>query len=400
MIAHLAWLLLLCILLLAGCVTDSPSAGVDSLAPNDHPNLDDLWSGRAEFVVDNRATGLPMGESETLMLDDGRLLSYIHASGPSAGVVDQCGDPVVFPGCVVLLASEDGGRTFSPADPSGRPSAGQSPICLIPCRQCPCDSQIDHIDQQQYPQVIRQVNERGEAWLMSYEYRANTFLRRSSDGLNWSLPEEVPLTGIWADWLMDCRPEEKIGEHPHAGQTYDCLVGSPPGLAMARNQFGEDELYLFVGLGQNPGSMGCYRGAPGSPAALLRKCDNNPLFTGSPAYGPENLSGPQANTAFEFRTVSSADLLKVGERFYMFYEGVRGPGAGDAGDTQFGLGLARSVTDQLDGPWERFPDNPILVDLPGNVGLGHADVIVIDGQTVLFTSLDGQTRSRLTLKWR
>ncbi len=355
-------------------------------------HLDDLWSGRAEFVVDNRATGLPMGESDTLLLDDGRLLSYIHASGPSAGVVDQCGDPVVFPGCVVLLASEDGGHTFSPADPSGRPSAEQSPICLIPCRQCPCDSQIDHIDQQQYPQVIRQVNERGEAWLMTYEYRANTFLRRSSDGLNWSLPEEVPLTGIWADWLMDCRPEEKIGEHPHAGQTYDCLVGSPPGLAMAPNQFGEDELYLFVGLGQNPGSMGCYRGAPGSPAALLRKCDHNPLFTGSPAYGPENLSGPQANTAFEFRTVSSADLLKVGERFYMFYEGVRGPGAGDAGDTQFGLGLARSVTDQLDGPWERFPGNPILVDLPGNVGLGHADVIVIDGQTVLFTSLDGQTR--------
>ena len=235
---------------------------------------------------------------------------------------------------------------------------------------------------------------------MAYEYRANTFLRRSQNGVDWSLPEEAPMTGIWADWLMQCRPEERIGVHPYAEQTYDCLVGSPPGLVVASNEFDEEELYLFVGLGQNPGSMGCYRGAPGTPAPLLRKCDHNPLFTGSLDYGPANSAGPDANPAFDFRTISSADLLNVGDRFYMFYEGVRGPDQGDAGDTQFGLGLARSLTDQIDGPWENFAGNPILVDLPGNVGVGHADVVVIDGQTVLYTSLDGEVRSRLVLQWR
>jgi hypothetical protein len=41
-----------------------------------------------------------------------------------------------------------------------------------------------------------------------------------------------------------------------------------------------------------------------------------------------------------------------------------------------------------------------LVDLPGNIGLGHADLVVLDGQTLLYTSLDGVTRSRLALVWK
>ncbi len=70
-----------------------------------------------------------------------------------------------------------------------------------------------------------------------------------------------------------------------------------------------------------------------------------------------------------------------------------------AGDTQFTLGLARSVTAAIDGPWETYPGNPILVDLPGNVGVGHADVLVHEGLTWLYTSLDGEMRSRLLLVW-
>ncbi len=58
------------------------------------------------------------------------------------------------------------------------------------------------------------------------------------------------------------------------------------------------------------------------------------------------------------------------------------------------------MTGQIDGPWETYPGNPILVDLPGNVGVGHADLIVIQGQTLLYTSLDGQKRSRLALVWK
>jgi hypothetical protein len=146
--------------------------------------------------------------------------------------------------------------------------------------------------------------------------------------------------------------------------------------------------------------MGCYVGAVTTPAEQFVRCQHNPLFVGAADYGPLETKSAEANPYFDFRTISSAEVQQVGARFYMLYEGVRGPGPGDAGDTQFGLGLARSLTDQIDSPWEKYPGNPILVDLPGNVGLGHADLIVLHGQTVLFTSLDGVTRSKLNLVWK
>jgi hypothetical protein len=179
---------------------------------------------------------------------------------------------------------------------------------------------------------------------------------------------------------------------------YECLAGGPPGLFVDG-----DTLYVFVALGQNPGAMGCFAAPVGAAGADFYRCAANPLFTGADSYGPEEGRGAAANVHFDFRTISSAEVVRLGDdaeaRYYMLYEGVRGPGPGDGGDTQFGLGLARSTTAQIDGPWEKYPGNPLLVDLPGNIGLGHADVVVIDGRTYLYTSLDGVTRSRLLLQW-
>lgn len=84
----------------------------------------------------------------------------------------------------------------------------------------------------------------------------------------------------------------------------------------------------------------------------------------------------------------------------MLYEGARGPGSGDAGDSQCALGLARSLTGRIDGLWEKYTANPILVDLPGNIGLGHADIPVIEGQTILYTALEKDRRNRLSLVWK
>jgi len=384
-------------LILAGCtLREEPESDVE---PNStavqFPTLDDFWDGDAEFQVDVADTGLPMGESDTVVLSDGRYRAYVHASDRSLGVVDSCGAPVEFPGCLVAFESADQGRTFQPL----RDAAGEV-TCMVPCRSCPCDSRRDHVDQQQYPRVVRQKldDASGRAdWTLVYEYRGSVFVRSSQDGLVWSDAEQLPQTGTWRTWLMPCRTEEAIGPHPFASADYDCLVGGPPGLAIVNDDV-LPRLYVFVGLGQNPGSMGCYRGLLGSQAALLRKCENNPLFTGSANYGEG--SGPAANEFFDFRTISSADVAQVGGRYYMFYEGVRGPEEGAAGDTQFALGLARSLTGEIDGPWETYARNPILVDLPGNVGVGHADVVVDGGETILFTSLDGETRSRLVLQWK
>lgn len=403
------WTLCCCGLIAACAGPVSHSPGGETLYPQPdksiistasaHPTLADFWRGEAHFEIDVVDTGLPLGESDTLVMENGDLWSFIHASRQSAGIVDQCGDPVEFPGCVVIMESQDEGRTFTPQTAiSGEED--KTLTCQIPCRQCPCTSKEDQIDQQQYPQIARRRDGKGATdWIMVYEYRANNMMRRSTDGLNWSPAEELPLTGIWNEWLMPCREEERIGPHPNAGAPYDCLVGSPPGITLAEGADapGEAEVYIFVGLGQNPGSMGCYRGEPGAPAATFRKCAQNPLFTGAASYGPLEATGAAANPHFDFRTISSADVITVDDRHYMLYEGVRGPAPGAAGDTQFGLGLARSLTGQIDGPWETFPGNPILVDVPANVGLGHADLIIINGQTALYTSLDGEVRSRLVL---
>ncbi|MBU0494565.1 MAG: hypothetical protein KKB13_22185, partial [Chloroflexi bacterium] len=282
--------------------------------------------------------------------------------------------------------------------------------CLFECADCPCDSARDHVDQQQYPRVASN----GETMVLAYEYRARVMLRRSVDGLRWSAPEQVPRTGLWTLAMRDCEPAERIGDHPFTTRNADCLVGGPPGIYIEG-----DRLYVFVGLGRNPGSMGCYSGDVNAPAKELTKCENNPLFTGAAEYGPLDEQGPPTNPYFDFRIISSAEVQRIGDRYYMLYEGLRGPGPDDPGDTQFGLGLARSRTDQIDGPWEKYPGNPILTDLlqqpnsnvygnpdpanfttMGNIGLGHADLVVIDGQTILYTSLDGVTRDRLALIWQ
>ncbi len=354
----------------------------ESPGTHGHPTLADFWEGRAEFVVDVPITGLPMGESETIVMRNGEFWSYVHASAASAGIVDQCGAPVPFPGCTVIYRSTDGGRTFHPPNP---------PVCLFPCATCPCTSERDHIEQQQYPRVAYN----GTTLFLVYEYLGRTRLRRSTDGLIWSAPERVADTGIWKLWLRSCRAEERIGPHPFVPYDYECLAGAPPGIFTEGGR-----VYIFVGMGQNPGAMGCYVGAATTPGEGFMRCAHNPLFVGAREYGPLEEKGPATNPYFDFRTISSADVQRVGDRLYMVYEGVRGPGPGDHGDSQFALGVARSLTSQVDGPWEKFPGNPILVPLPGNVGLGHADLVVVQGQTWLYTSLDGVHRSRLVLVWK
>lgn len=349
------------------------------------PTLADLWAGRARFVVDVADTGLPMGESDTVTMSNGELWSFVHASDRSAGVVDSCGAAVAFPGCLVIYRSSDGGATFT--------LSGSPPVCQIPCRQCPCP-ESEHVRQQQYPRVHFD----GERLTLVYEYLGRVMVRRSPDAQAWTPPEHVADTTIWHLWFRDCVPAERIGRHPFVPFDYECLAGGPPGLYIE-----DGVLYVFTALGQNPSAMGCFLAPVDGAGADFRRCAANPLFVGAAAYGPEDATDAAANAHFDFRTISSAEVVKVGAgeaaRYYMLYEGVRGPGPGDPGDTQFGLGLARSLTGQIDGPWEKFPGNPLLVDLPGNIGLGHADLAVIDGRTYLYTSLDGVTRSRLLLQW-
>lgn len=378
--------------LLAGFLIALTQSEVDTLPPflprevaeagGRQPTLEDYWNGSADFVMDIEDTGLPMGESETIALRTGDVWSFVHASHQSAGVVDQCGDPVEFPGCMVIYKSKDGGKSFTLPDP----------VCQIECLQCPCDNFEDHPQQQQYPQVWWD----GRELRVVYEHVGRTILRRSHDLITWTYSDQVGETGFRPE-EMGCVSAETIGDHPHSPGffTDKCLAGGPPGLFVEG-----DTIYVFVALGLSPGSLGCFKGTLEQMPITFSRCDNNPLLEGIKEYGPHDGFGPDMNQWYDFRVSSSAEVHRVGDRYYMLYEGIRGPHEPYGDDSQFALAMARTVTDQIDGPWEKFAGNPILVDLPANVGLGHADIFVRNSVTYLYTSLDGDVRSRLRLTWK
>jgi hypothetical protein len=361
--------------------TPTPEIGFYPPPGREFATLDEFWNGRAEWLLEIWDVGLPLGESDSVQVGEFEFWSYLHASHQSAGVVDQCGDPVPFPGCTTLWRSTDAGRSFSL----------EEPVCLFPCAACPCDNRRDHIAQQQYPRVAQAED---GAWYLVYEFGAYNYLRTSADGLTWSGHAHIPGTWIWTFPYGPCAPYELIGRHPNifAELEWDCLAGGPPGIYVAG-----DELYVFVALGKAPGHMGCYRGDRRAGAAAMRECANNPLFGAELGYGPVDLTGAAANPYFEFRTISSADVVRLGERYYMVYEGVRGPSDPTVVDDQFALGLARSVGLAIDGSWEKYPENPIIMDLPGNVGLGHADLALVGEATYLYTTTSDTTRGRYVL---
>lgn len=361
--------------------------------PTTHPTLDDFWDGRAEWVLQHEDVGLPVGESDTLYRGNGVYWSYLHASYQSAQVIDSCGEPVAFPGCLTRWESTDGGNTFLlPVN-----------ACIIPCTRCPCDDQRDHHGNaihntraaaQQYPRVVYD----GDMWYMAYEWHSQVIIRRSTDGLVWSdWRYLVTPGGTYPSSVFPCDPIARIGEHPNIrGQVDDCLIGAPPGIYVEG-----DTLYIFVAAGSAPSHMRCYFGDKHGDLGVLQPCTTDPLFTSASTYGAIDVFGADANAYFDFRYVSSAEVMKVGDRYYMFYEGVRGPSELEFGrDNQFGLGLARTVGDAIDGEWEKYPHNPIIMDMDDNWGVGHADVLVVNGVTVMYTATSQTTRGKYVLMWR
>ncbi|MEL7235301.1 MAG: hypothetical protein AAGK74_12445 [Chloroflexota bacterium] len=357
------------------------------------PTLADFWEGRAEWVVDVYDVGLPVGESDTILRSDGELWSYLHASDRSAGIVDQCGQPVAFPGCTTLWRSTDGGTSFDIT----------APVCLMPCGSCPCTDDRDHITAQQYPRVAVVPDAAGniETAYMTYEWHAQTRFRTSPDGVNWSPGLAIRFPGgTFPSSFSPCSATETIGPHPNIeGQADDCLVGAPPGIYIEG-----ETVYVFVAAGSAPGNMRCYYGerrAVEADPLNFQLCEHDPLFSGAQEYGDPEIFGAAANEFFDFRYVSSAEVLKVGDRYYMAYEGIRGPDVLNRGwDTQFALGFARSVSNDIDGPWEKWEGNPALFPLSPNFGVGHADILVIEGETVMYTATSMSTRGRYVLRWR
>jgi hypothetical protein len=371
--------LLFCLFLICSGIFSFRMAAQEESAPK----LIDFWEGRADWVVDIYDVGLPIGESDTIAMEDGSYWSYLHASDRSEGILDQCGTPVEFPGCTTLWTSSDGGESFIIT----------TPVCLMACTTCPCDDDRDHITAQQYPRVVRAED---GLWYMAYEWHAQTILRRSEDGITWSDFEYIRIpNGVWGRDFYACDALEDIGEHPNIrGEGDVCLLGGPPGLYVEG-----DTLYVFVMLGSAPSHLRCYKGNRFGDLGELAPCATDPLFTGALEYGAIDVFGEEAEAYFNFRYISSADILKEGDYYYMSFEGIRGPSELEFGrDNQFGLGFARATV--LDSQWELFEGNPVVMGLVDNWGIGHADLLLIDGVTYMYSATSQETRGRYRLEWK
>lgn len=368
--------------LMAGCAFSGSPAPDQTRSANTSsaPSLADYWEGTAEWELEIDDTGLPFGESDTIIMPGGEWWAFLHASAESAGVVDSCGEAVEFPGCVTRWVSRDGGRSFSLPDNT----------CLLACNACPCNED-DLIWQQQYPRVAQSPD---SVYYLAFENNAAAWVSQSVDGLHWSRPRSVDETGIWTRAERGCTDAQDIGIHPAFEHEKDCMAGGPPGVyADAR------KLYIFVGLGQSPGHMGCYWAYRSAPYRFRRCFRGEPLLSGASEYGPLGLLGSEANPFFDFRFVTSADVIAQDGYFYMTYEGIRGPYDRVIGrDNQFGLGFARSP--HIESTWEKHPGNPALGGLADNWGVGHADLLEWEGVTYLITGTSEMTRGRYRLVWQ
>ena len=167
----------------------------------------------------------------------------------------------------------------------------------------------------------------------------------------------------------------------------------PPGIFISGYR-----LFEFVGLGQNPGHLGCFWSWL-SEVQDFFPCSANPLISGSPIYGPLDALGAAANPYFDFRFITSADVIRDGDYYYLSYEGIRGPSSPAAGrDNQFALGFARSMV--ISGQWEKYVGDPALQGVIDNWGIGHADLIVLNGVTYMYTGVPGNTRGRYKLVYK
>ncbi len=362
----------------APSVAAVPSPPAPDPASSVYASLADFWSGRADWVLQVPDTGLPVGESDTLYMGNNVYWAYLHASTRSAGIRDSCGNTVDFPGCVTRWVSTDGGRHFSLAEPR----------CIFKCNSCPCDDD-DQTWQQQYPRVTWAP---GRGYIMVYEHGAAAWISYSSDGVTWTRPRSIPGTGVWTLDVGACQPWMRIGPSPFFEHEKDCMAGGPPGLLVVGGR-----IYVFVGLGQNPGSMGCFSASLNE--YRFTPCSANPLFDGAREYGPLEARGASANPYFDFRYATSADVVRIDGYYYMAYEGIRGPSSPATGrDDQFALAFARSSV--VDGKWEKYPGNPVLSDVVDNWGIGHADILVVDGVTYMYTGTPGFTRGRYVLTFK
>lgn len=230
--------------------------------------------------------------------------------------------------------------------------------------------------------------------------RRNVQVAHSGDGATWSRPREaMPAPPPWA---LAARPDIwapeaiRIGDRyvlyfsarhatrmrpdglslcvgaavaaapggPFVPQPQPLTCGGPHGVIDASPFRDGDRLWLYVKTDGN-----CCN-APTEVLALPLAADGL-----APAGEPVALRGLAADRPWEGRVIEAPHMVRMDDRYLMFYAG------NDYGGARYAIGYA--FCDGPTGPCRDAPDNPFLAsdDGAGVVGPGHPAVFRHDGRT-------------------
>lgn len=305
------------------------------------PTLDDVWSGKAKFEVEQSAYGIEFGmHFLSAVVDQGEI--HIFHNLPDAGEnsigLATTSDGVTFKslGTVVTKSPSGWDRRFA-AFPGAAKVEGK--------------------------------------WYLLYEGAGDSpgdiGLATSGDGLIFS-KQATPI-------LVHAKRQPK---DPTTLQlAWEQMNIGTPSIYVEKDKF-----YVFYhGFGKSPygGPDDCQLGlAIGTDLTRLKRATTNPILRTS-------------KSGWDCGTIGKRSIVKQDDYYYMVYEGSTDQPYDKA---KWSSGLARSKS--LTGPWEKFSKNPIIPVTKGGFGYDGPEWLQIADKLYLYCRAPGGPTTRAALVWK
>lgn len=305
------------------------------------PTLDDLWSGKARFEVEQSAYGVEFGmHFVSAVADQGTI--HLFYNFPDAGEnsigLATTADGVTFKNLGKVISRSDSGwdRRFA-----AFPGAAKV----------------------------------GEKWFLLYEGAGDSpgdvGLATSDDGLKFS-KQAAPLL-VHAKRL----PKDPVTLQLAWEQTN---IGTPS-IYVEKDKF----FVFYHGFGKSPygGPDDCQLGlATGTELTKLKRVPTNPILRTS-------------KNGWDSGTIGKRSIVKQGDYYYMAYEGSTDQPYDKA---KWSSGLARAKA--LVGPWEKFSKNPVIPVTKGGFGYDGPEWVQFADKLYLYYRAPTGPTTRAALVWK
>lgn len=305
------------------------------------PNLDDVWTGKAQFEVEQSAYGIEFGMHFLSSVVDQDTIYVFHNtpdSGENSIGLATTTDGVMFKNLGKVLTRNSSGW-------DGRFAA--------------------------FPGAAKV----GDKWFLTYEGAGDSpgdlGLATSDDGVKFT-KHQTPILVHGKRQTKDSISLPLSWERTN--------VGTPS------IYFENDKFYVFYhgfGKSSHGGPDDCQLGlATGTDLTQLKRAANNPILKTS-------------KSGWDSGTIGKRSIVKQGDYYYMVYEGSTDQPY-DKAKWSSGLARAKAIT----GPWEKFNKNPVIPATPGGFGYDGPEWMPIGEKLYLYYRAPTGPTSRATLVWK